>query len=292
MEEKINAFLENLQTVKNYSRNTLAAYHNDLNQFLNFATSEQAYLVNWVRVDKSLLLSFILHLKEREYTPASVSRKVAVLKSFFHFLVARGDVNADPTATLDSPRFQKALPHVLSEIQVTQLLAAPQGDAIKQLRDRAMLELLYATGLRVTELLSIDLPDVNVDTQTVHRPGRGGKRRVIPINDRANDALIAYIENARAKFKPREDEPAVFLNLKGARLTRQGVWLILRDYCARAGIEAKVTPHTLRHSFAAHAITRGEGLENIQRVMGHSSIATTQIYTRLAPELPEKNKTE
>ncbi len=281
MEEQIAAFLNYLQNARGSSRNTLAAYRNDLRQFLNFATNEQPHLSNWNRVDKPLLLSFILHLKDRDYTSSSVSRKVAVLKTFYHYLTQQGVVIDDPTATLDSPKVVKPLPQVLSLEEVGRLLRAPVKEDAKGIRDRAMLELMYATGVRVSELVALNLADVNLENKTLHCAGSGGKRRVILISDRAADALRAYWERGRAGFLPKPEEPALFLNPKGERLTRQGLWLIIHGYVMEAGIRTNVTPHTLRHSFAAHALNRGEGLENIQRVLGHSNITTTQVYARL-----------
>lgn len=282
MEEQIAAFLNYLQNARGSSRNTLAAYRNDLRQFLNFATNEQPHLSNWNRVDKPLLLSFILHLKDRDYTSSSVSRKVAVLKTFYHYLTQQGVVIDDPTATLDSPKVEKQPPSILTAEQIERLLAAPaQSETAKRLRDRALLELLYASGMRVTELLAVNLADVNSRAQTVHCAGYGGRRRVIPVSARALEAVEAYLSRGRTAFAPKADEPALFLNPKGARLTRQGLWLIIREYVARADIRSKVTPNTLRHSFAVHALARGENLENVQRVLGHSNKSTTQVYARL-----------
>ncbi|MBI3914498.1 MAG: tyrosine-type recombinase/integrase [Chloroflexi bacterium] len=283
MEEYISNFLSDFQIAKGYTRNTLDAYRNDLKQFLNFALNEQPHLSGWTRVDKPLLLSFILHLKERGYTPASVSRKVTVLKTFYHYLVGSGVVADDPTATLDSPRFEKQPPKILTEDQVERLLAAPaEKISFKCRRDRAILELLYATGLRVSELVALDLTDLHLDQQTLHCTGHGGKRRVLVIPPRAGTALQEYLELARTDFSPQPNETALFLNPQGERLTRQGLWLIIREYVRRAEITAPVTPHILRHSFAAHALNRGENLENLSRMLGHSNVTTTKVYARLA----------
>ncbi len=190
VEEQIREFLGALQGGKAYSRNTIEAYRNDLTQFLNFALNERPNLNSWGRVDKPLLLAFVMHLKEREYTPSSVARKIAVLKSFYHFLVEHQMVDADPTATLGSPKVEKRLPQVLSSGEIERLLIAPTKNSTpKGFRDRAMLELLFATGMRVTELTSLDLGDVNLQSKTVHCTGSGAKRRVIPILDRVVDAL-------------------------------------------------------------------------------------------------------
>lgn len=282
MQEQIRDFLDYLQN-KGYVHNTVEAYRNDLTQFLNFALDERPQLGSWARVDKPLLLTFLLHLKERRYTAASVARKVAVIKSFCHFLLERNLIATDPTATLDSPRVEKRLPQVLTSEQVERLLAAPASHSTpKGFRDRAILELLYASGMRVTELVSLNVDDANSQARTVHCAGRGLKRRVIPITDRAADALTNYLQRGRPVFTNHTDERALFVNPHGERLTRQGLWLIIKEYVKEAGVTVKVTPHTLRHSFAVNLLSQGVALENVQRLLGHSNITTTQVYTRLA----------
>lgn len=283
MEEQIQAFLEYIRSTKGYAHNTVEAYRNDLTQFLNFATNERPQLSSWARVDKPLLLSFLLHLKERQYTPASVARKVAVIKTFYHFLRERQWVTEDPTAKLDSPKVEKRLPQVLAQEEIDRLLSAPTKHGTpKGLRDWAILELLYASGLRVSELVSLDAGDVNLENKTVHCQGRGGKMRVLPVSDRACDALSNYIKRGRPVLTPRPAESALFVNPRGDRLTRQGLWLIIKEYVKEAEITTPVTPHTLRHSFAVHMLTQGADLQNVQRLLGHSNITTTQVYTRLA----------
>lgn len=283
MEEQIREFLDYLQNNKGYAHNTVEAYRNDLTQFLNFATNERPQLTSWARVDRPLLLTFLMHLKEREYTAASMARKVAVIKTFFHFLLERHVVNEDPTVKLDSPKVEKRLPQVLTPEDVERLLSASaRHDTPKGLRDRAILELLYASGLRVTELISLDMDSVNTDGKKIVCRGRGDRKREIPISDRAADALANYVERGRPALSADDGEKALFVNPRGDRLTRQGLWLIIKEYVKEAEITAEVTPHTLRHSFAVHSLSRGENLQNVQRLLGHSSITTTQVYTRLA----------
>ncbi len=292
MEEQIHEFLEHIRSSKGYARNTVEAYRNDLTQFLSFAQNERPHLNNWVRVDKPLLQVYLIHLKERNYTAASVARKVAVIKTFFHYLMERHLITEDPTLTLSSPKVEKRPPKVLPPDEVERLLSAPAKHGTpKGLRDCAILELLYASGLRVSELVALQEDDVDLQEHIVRCSGRGDRRRVIPIADRAVLALASYLEHSRPVMSNQGDELALFVNPRGVRLTRQGLWLIIKEYVKEAGIATPVTPHTLRHSFAVHMIERGADLQNVQRLLGHSNITTTQVYSRLA-EAERSNSSE
>ena len=281
MEKQIWDFLEELQQSKGYSRNTIEAYRNDLNQFMNFALNERPTLNGWARVDKPLVLAFIIHLKDRSYTPSSVARKVAVLKSFYHSLLEHKVIEADPTATVGSPKVEKRLPQVLTVAEIERLLAAPQNHSTpKGFRDRAILEALFASGMRVSELTSLNVNDVNLQDKTLHCIGRGDKRRVIPIGDTAVLALENYLQRGRPAIV-HANEIALFVNPHGERLTRQGLWLVIKEYVKEAKITSPVTPYTLRHSFAVHQLNHGVDLANVQRLLGHASIATTQMYAKM-----------
>lgn len=281
VEEHIREFLETLEQEKRYARNTVEAYRNDLTQLMYFAQNERPTATQWSRVDKPLLLTFVMHLRERGYTASSVARKVAVLRTFFRFLGERRIVDGDPTATLGSPKVEKHLPQVLSADELARLMAVPlKNNTPKGLRDRAMLELLYASGMRVTELTSLDVDDVDLQAQTV-RVGREGKRRIVPIQERATEALTQYVPRARAELSAREGERALFVNSHGDRLTRQGLWLIIKEYVQRAGITLPVTPQTLRHSFAVHLLSQGADVQSVQHLLGHANLSTTQLYARL-----------
>ncbi len=285
MEAQIQEFLTALLDEKGYAPNTIDAYRNDLEQLLNFALNERPNLTQWSRVDKPLLLSFLIHLKDRQYTASSVSRKVAVIKTFFHHLSERRLVTDNPTATLDSPKVDKRIPRVLAPDEVERLLAAPvQNSTPKGLRDRAILELLAASGLRVTELVSLNIEDVNLEANWVRCGGSGVKRRVIPVETRARDAIAEYLNRARPAMTANADEHALFVNPHGERLTRQGLWLIIKEYVKAANISVPVSPHMLRHSFAVHLLNGGTNLQNVQRLLGHTSIATTQVYQRLVEQ--------
>ena len=291
MQEKIQDFLSFLETEKGYADNTIAAYRNDLTQFLRYVEEQlggDPEQSTWVEAgSKDTIVGYILNLKEREYTSSTVARKVAAIKSFFHYLVAEGVLKSDPTATLDSPKVKKRLPKAISRNDIERLLAAPaQGVSAKAQRDHALLELLYASGMRVTELVSLDMDDVNAASGSVRVRGKktSNKERVIPIGDRALDALQSYLDRGRLQLMRAPEERALFLNHRGQRLTRQGLWLIIKHYVDEVGIAEDVTPHTLRHSFAAHKLSQGKSLQDIQKLLGHANISTTQVYQHVGQE--------
>jgi len=287
MQKKVEEFLTSLEVEKGYSENTRVAYKNDLSQFLDYLkTKAEPPLIDWSGVKKDHLIAYILSLKaDREYASTTVARKVAAIKSFFHFLVAEGFIRDDPTATLDSPRVKKYLPRAISQEDVEKLLEAPgQSTEPRSLRDRAILELLYATGMRVSELVALNEGDVDLPSASVRCFGKGGKERVIPIYDRAVQAIEAYASKGRVRLVRDAEQKALFLNQRGLRLTRQGLWLIVKGYVKTAGIKVPVTPHTLRHSFATHMLRGGADLRNVQELLGHANIATTQVYTQVSNE--------
>ena len=287
MQNKVEEFLTSLEVEKGYSENTRVAYKNDLGQFLAYVKKNALPPVqDWGSVTKDHLVAYILSLKgEREYASTTVARKVAAIKSFFHFLVAEGFVKDDPTATLDSPRVKKYLPRAISQEDVERLLDAPgKSDEPRTVRDRAILELLYATGMRVSELVALNEGDVDLASASVRCFGKGGKERVIPVYPRAVQAVEAYVTKGRVRLLRQSDEKALFLNQRGERLTRQGLWLIVKGYVRQAGIKVAVTPHTLRHSFATHMLRGGADLRNVQELLGHANIATTQVYTQVSNE--------
>lgn len=286
MNTNIDEFLNHLAVEKGYSANTLAAYRNDLSQFAAYI-QEHTKASSWSEVGQGALIDYILHLKgDREYTSATVARKVAAIKSFFHYLVATHVIIEDPTADLDSPKVNKRLPRTLSRDEVEILLSAPgESDSHKALRDRALLELLYASGMRVSEIVALQQDDVDLVNRTVRVTSSDDKKtRLIPIAPRAAEALAAYQEKGRPAFAKGTNATAFFLNPRGTQLTRQGLWLIIKKYVETAGIEAEVTPHTLRHSFATHLLDKGADLRNVQELLGHSNISTTQVYTQLSSD--------
>jgi integrase/recombinase XerD len=281
------AFFRHCEVERGYSINTLAAYRNDLGQFRKYVAGNEPDVVRWQDASSGLIVRYIVELKGREYSSATVARKVAAVRSFFHFLVAEGLQSDDPTVALDTPRVRKRLPRSLSRDEVERLLAAPIArGGPKALRDAAILETLYASGMRVSELVALDVPDVSVEEGSVRCMGKGSKERIIPLYPRAIDALSAYLAGGRGSYDRAEaaDTDALFLNPRGTRLTRQGLWLIIKDYVEQTGIEGDVTPHTLRHSFATHLLDGGAGLREVQHLLGHSNVSTTQIYTHVSTE--------
>ncbi|MDH4138466.1 MAG: site-specific tyrosine recombinase XerD [Anaerolineae bacterium] len=285
MQEQIRQFLDFLAVEQGYSENTIAAYRNDLSQFTRFLAGMDLPITSWAEVAKDDIVNYILHLKEREYTSSTVARKVAAIKSFFHFMLAEGIIEDDPTATLDSPKVKKRLPKALSHDLVSRLLTeASKYSTPKGQRDKALLELLYATGMRVSELVLLDIDDVNLASANVRCFGKGAKERIIPIYDQAVHSLKEYLQKGRPRLMKDPKEKALFLNHRGKRLTRQGLWLIIKRYADKVGIGSEVTPHTLRHSFATHMLSGGAGLREVQRLLGHANISTTQIYTHVDSE--------
>jgi integrase/recombinase XerD len=289
MKERVQDFLTFLETDKGYSDNTVAAYRNDLGQFVRYLENlDEDRVSSWSEVSKPLILNYTRHIREdREYTSSTVARKVAAIKSFFHYLVANGLVKDDPTASLDSPKVKKRLPRAISREDVQRLLAEPaKSSSPKAQRDQALLELLYATGMRVTELVSLNVEDLNLASGSVSVGGSrksrdSSKERVVPISARAMQALERYTQRGRLQLLRDPDEKALFLNHRGQRLTRQGLWLIIKRYVEDVGIPGDVTPHTLRHSFATHKLDRGASLQDIQKLLGHANISTTQVYTHV-----------
>jgi integrase/recombinase XerD len=227
-------------------------------------------------------LSYILSLKERDYTQATVARKVASVRSLFKFLHGEGIIPENPTQGISSERVPKTIPKYLTPQEVDELLEQPARRSTPEAkRDRAMLELLYATGMRVTELVSLNVGDVELQVGYVRCLGKGSKERVIPIYDHAIQALGEYIAEGRPQLMRDSGEKGLFLNRRGKHLTRQGFWLILKNYATQAHLESAITPHTLRHSFATHMLHGGADLRSVQELLGHANISTTQIYTHI-----------
>lgn len=278
MTPDVELFLTALQDDRTCSPNTLNAYRSDLQQFTQFAGDQRVAR----EVTRDDVLAYLLWLKDRKYAPTTVARKIAALRSFFRFLVHVGKVPANPAEQLEAPKVDKATPTVLSREEVQILLAQPDGRTPESVRDKAILEVLYATGLRVSELVNLNVDDVNADTHAV----RCSRRMLpIPISESAAQAVTRYLGDARPRLVRDANERALFVNHRGDRLTRQGVWLLIKNYARRANITRDVTPHTLRHSFATHLLRyEQKELKAIQVLLGHASISTTQMYRHLNTE--------
>ncbi|MFN8676421.1 MAG: tyrosine-type recombinase/integrase [Thermomicrobiales bacterium] len=304
MQDKIDDFLKVLESERGFSVNTIFAYRNDLTQFLSFLqgdaeaqpSAEEAdetedlmafpSVSSWADLTDQHLTGYMLHLRGRQYASSTVARKMAAIKSFFNYLIQEGHLRGDPAARMSSPKVDKYTPRSISTDEVERLLAQPAkdaatlGDRPETSRDRAMLEALYSTGMRVSELVALDTEDVDLDSRHLRCASRTLRERRVPLRPTAIEAIGHYLENARPRLVLRE-EHALFLNHRGNRLTRQGFWLILKSYANKADI-ADITPHTLRHTFATHALRGGANLRDVQLLLGHVSISTTQVYRRLA----------
>jgi len=287
VKEDIQSFLSYLRVEKGFSNNTSLAYENDLKQLVEFASGRAGndMASSWEGFSRQDMLGYLLNLKERNYAVTTVARKVAAAKSFFGFLVSEGKIQTNPTDDISSPKVGKALPDTLSVAQVRGLLSQPaKSNSPEAKRDQAMLELLYASGMRVSELINLDLTDVDTNSGHVRPFGKGKKERLVPIYPGAARLIDDYIKEVRPRFVRNGAEKALFVNQRGERLTRQGLWQILKGYAKIANLEHRVTPHTLRHSFATHMLNGGADLRSVQELLGHANISTTQIYTHLTSD--------
>ena len=298
MDHQIESFLAFLAEERRLSANTLSAYRNDLRQFQEYLSSradrfplggnDGANGPCIARAGRPEVGEFFLHLRENGYSPATIARKMAAVKSIFRFLHRRGDIAANPTSQLGSPEVKKPLPRTISTGDVATLMRqAKKRSSPEGLRDSAMLHLLCATGMRVSELVSLDLDHVDPDGRRIVCTGRNSRRRVLPVDHRAIGALDVYLRESRPRLlRGDQATPALFLNHRGRRLTRQGFWLIMKSMARESGLRAEVTPHTLRHSFAAHRLKDGLELDRLRELLGHANISTTQIYTQVRLEPP------
>lgn len=271
-------FTEYLREEKKASENTVLSYGRDLRNFCRFL--REAGISDAEKVNRTNVMAYMYELQKQKKAGATVSRNIASIRSFFQYLQRQGLVSENPAAGLEAPKVEKKPPEILSLEKVELLLEQPKGEEAKEIRDKAMLELLYATGIRVTELISLQLSDVNLAMEYIHC-GNAAKGRIIPIGAQAKHSLRRYMEKAREKMLQRADEETLFVNCSGRPMTRQGFWKIIKSYAKKAGIEQEITPHMLRHSFAAHLIENGADLRSVQEMLGHSDISTTQIYTKL-----------
>lgn len=279
----MHSWLENyshyLSVEKGLARNTLESYRRDLQKFLKYL--EKKKITAPQEIDRQAITDYLLTLKNEGRTPATISRNVASIRSFFNFLVQEGLLEDNPAQLVKAPRIEKKLPRVLTTKEIDQLLRQPRNDSHVGLRDKAMLELLYASGIRVSELVSLNVTDFSPEVGYLRCRGKGMKERIVPIGSVAVSYVQDYLHNCRQKMLKQNEEKALFLNHHGRRLTRQGFWKILKKYARQSNISGEITPHTLRHSFATHLLENGADLRSVQEMLGHSDISTTQIYTQI-----------
>ena len=287
MDRTVNSFLQHLVVERGFSQNTLDAYSNDLNQFCKFAQGRLDAGDDpdrWGRVDINLLNAYISELRDNlGYRETTLARKVAAVRSFFGYLSRNGIISDDPTENLGSPRVGRSMPKFISEDEVKRLLntAADTGTPEGR-RDASILELLYATGLRVSEMVNLNVQDVDFEEGFIRTWGKGSKERIVYVYPEALEHLNEYIGGPRVELLgQKKGETALYVNHRGERLTRQWVWNVLKASAKKAGIDPKITPHTMRHSFATHLLQNGASLRHVQELLGHSSISTTQVYTHL-----------
>ncbi|MCR4990522.1 MAG: site-specific tyrosine recombinase XerD [Lachnospiraceae bacterium] len=278
MEELINSFMTYLHNVKKMSQNTELSYRRDLNKVISYLKDQGIDDIK--KVTSTNLTGYVMYLEKNKFSAATVSRNIASLKAFYHYLVKEGLVDEDAATALHAPKIEKKLPEILSMDEVVRLLEQPHGDSSKDIRDKAMLELLYATGIRVTELITLKTEDVNLNMgYIVCRDAN--KERVIPFGNEAKKALTRYLQGTRNAMVADPNSEYLFANCSGQPMSRQGFWKLIKFYAKKAGIVADITPHTLRHSFAAHLVENGADLRSVQEMLGHSDISTTQIYAHM-----------
>ncbi len=280
MEEQLNLFFGFLENDKKVSNNTLQSYKRDLKQFEKYILENGK---DYSKVTDEEIKTYIKYMQEIGKKPSTISRGLASIRSFYQYEVKNKKVESDPTEGIQSPKIEKRVPSVLTSNEVALLLEQPKDVDLKGIRDKAMLEFAYATGMRVTEIISLNIEDINLE-QGYARCTNGKKSRTIPLGNMSLKALKEYILNARNIMIKDENEKALFVNVNGQRLTRQGFWKIIKYYKEQAHIEKDITPHVLRHSFATHLLQNGADLKSIQTMLGHSDILSTQIYMQFQDE--------
>lgn len=278
MEQQLDNFIHYLEEVRKSSRNTILSYKRDLEKFMAFLGTQS--ISDLASVNETTMNAYILMMEQEQFATSTISRNIAALKSFFDYLERNEKYQGNPAARLKAPKIEKKAPEVLTVAEVTRLLEQPAGRNNKELRDKAMLELMYATGIRVSELVSLTVNDINVQAGYI-RCSERGRERIIPIGSVARISLRQYLKHARPAMLADDNSSILFPNCSGQPMSRQGFWKILKQYAAKAGIDADITPHTLRHSFAAHLLENGADLRSVQEMLGHSDISTTQIYLKM-----------
>ncbi len=281
MEAQVRTFLNYLRVEKGLSDNTIQAYRRDMAKFAVFAGERK---VGVTELRREHVVDFLATLYRRNLDSRSVARHLVTIRHFFRFLLLEGTIESDPAANIESPKFRQSLPEFLSVDEVDRLLRQPDKNDVVGIRDRAMIELMYSTGLRVSELCGLRVSDLQMEPGCLRCIGKGNKERLVPVGKRALEAVRGYLREARHAFSRGVASPYLFLNQKGHKLNRIAFWKILGEYGRKAGLRKSLTPHMLRHSFATHLLDRGADLRSVQMMLGHSDISTTQIYTHVVEE--------
>lgn len=279
MDAHVEKFINFLERDKRLSLNTLQSYKRDIEQYTMYLNEINVSSI--VNTNKTTVITYLLHLQKKGRATSTISRNLASIRSYYQFLYKLKVIDSDPTSDMESPKVEKKLPQILSTQEVELLLEQPKCLDLKGIRDKAMLELLYATGIRVSELISLNVGDINLEVGYI-KCNKGSRERTIPIGSISNSAVHEYLDKSRNFLIQESDEKALFVNVNGKRLTRQGFWKIIKHYKNQANINKDITPHTLRHSFAAHLLENGADLRSIQEMLGHSDISSTQIYAQMA----------
>jgi len=289
MNKHIDIFIFYLKNEKNYSNNTIISYKNDLTHFFNFVKNYKLLKrTNIKYINHEIMRKYIVYLKENKYSRRSISRKVSSARSFFKFIHKEGIINVNPTLNLITPKINKKLPYFLYSQEVNKLIEAPPNKTLFGIRDRAILEVLYGTGIRVGELINLNIRDIDFNEKIIRVFGKGSKERILPLGNPSIRAIQEYLENKnlfnKNKFIKMNDKDALFLNRFGGRLTARSIRRIITKYMKMAGLNKKLSPHVLRHSFATHLLGGGADLRSVQELLGHKSLSTTQIYTHITKE--------
>jgi integrase/recombinase XerD len=280
LEENLESFLDYLSIERGLAQNTIISYRYDLIKYISFLKKKKINSFNQTK--KVLINNYFVYLRGKDLEINSISRNLVAVKMFYRFLLMEGLIKEDTTSLIEFPRVSKKLPHVLSLREINLLLDKANFTGKLGLRDQAVLELFYATGLRVSELIYLKINDLNMENRMLKCMGKGSKERIIPFGNKAYQYLSLYLDKVRPKLVKNPDEDTLFLNSRGERLSRQGVFYLVKLYAQKARIEKKVTPHTLRHTLATHLLENGADLRSVQEMLGHSDISTTQIYTHVS----------
>lgn len=276
---EVEDFFHYLQIERGLAENTMISYRRDLNQYVTYITKEKG-ITKWNEVTRGDILSFLYHLNDQGKSPATISRTISTIRAFHQFLIREKIVQADASLHIETPKLDRMLPEVLTAKEIDRLLSI-EDTSVLAIRNKAMLELLYATGLRVTELVTLKVSDLHLTMGFVRVFGKGSKERIVPLGEMAKDQIEVYLETSRPLLVKNQAEQMLFVNHHGRPLSRQGFWKIIKQVARDTGLTKEITPHMLRHSFATHLLENGADLRAVQEMLGHSDISTTQIYTHI-----------